>query len=688
MIKPSAAFNLTQIIESLEISASSVKENTYNSGVEGEHFSVALAAAMAHVREEFVGTEAAALSEVGKSLPLSISQQWNTKEQFVGNARSPAHLNLANVSEKIIAQSQAMSESHEEQVQGAGSEIQAELKLQTVRFLNGRKVLTSFVDLDNYPELLENTGGDFYAEKKDIDSNNTHGRQLKPLQYDSQLKSLPLWWENQKIQPTDTDMSLAGRMALAHSKQVNIDEVTNKEPIKTVRELKIKELKNQNDSFDPNISLLTEVMQKFQSFNQAASLTSHSNDKKHSLDLVANPVRATLNAVGSKDSLSLTEQQIAMLREYISMNLEKIDDASFKKDFEVFTNSSLGTQVIRNLAAFMNSTDIDDSASMNSKLGTEANQKHIDESFAQLQRTESNVQSAHFELESTAAYLREERFNSSIPAYNGSANSNSTDIDDSASMNNKLGTEANQKHIDESIAQLPRTESKVQSAHIELESTAAYLPEESSSGLIPDFNGSANSKSKSSDNGFKHAGHVGKPIAMISDVNNSQVFTTATEIGMTQHQAREVSSQAQSTQNSFYTQGMAKPQLGEQLMSIVAREIKIPEQDGVDLLRIEITPPDLGDLEIEIRKQGKDLEVSILASTDAAADTIKDHSSVLKNMLGNQEFSRVQVNVDISKREHSNQQGQGSTKEGNKEKQQEQRYVKIRIHDGVLDTFV
>ena len=49
MIKPSAAFNLTQIIESLEISASSVKENTLNSGVEGEHFSVALAAAMAHV---------------------------------------------------------------------------------------------------------------------------------------------------------------------------------------------------------------------------------------------------------------------------------------------------------------------------------------------------------------------------------------------------------------------------------------------------------------------------------------------------------------------------------------------------------------------------------------------------------------------------------------------------------------
>ena len=618
MIKPSAAFNLTQIIESLEISASSVKENTLKSELEGEHFSVALAAAMAHVREESVGTEVAALSEVGKSLPLSILPQWNTKEQFVGNARTLAHLNLANVSEKIIAQSQAMSESHEEQVQGAGSEIQAELKLQTVRFLNGRKVLTSFVDLDNCPELSENSGGDLYAEKKDIDSNNTHSRQLKPLQYDSQLKSLPLWWENQKIQPTDTDMSLAGRMALAHSKQVNIDEVTNKAPIKTVRELKIKGLKNQKDSLDPNISLLTEVMQKFQSFNQAASLTSHFNDKKHSLDLVANPVPATLNAVGSKDSLSLTEQQIAMLREYISMNSEKIDDASFKKDFEVFTNSSLGTQVIRNLAAFMNSTDIDDSASMNSKLGTEANQKHIDESIAQLQRTESKVQSAHIKLESTAAYLPEERFNNLIVAHNGSANS----------------------------------------------------------------------KSKSSDNGINHGGHVGKPISMISDVNNSQVFTTATEIGMTQHQAREVSSQAKSTQNSFYTQGMAKPQLGEQLMSIVAREIHIPEQDGVDLLRIEITPPDLGDLEIEIRKQGKDLEVSILASTDAAADTIKDHSSVLKNMLGNQEFSRVQVNVDISKREHSNQQGQGSTREGNKEKQQEQRYVKIRIHDGVLDTFV
>ena len=725
MIKPSAAFNLTQIIESLDSSASSVKENPLKSTVEGEHFSVTLAAAMAQVGEVKAGTEVAALSEVGKSLPLSSLPPWHIQEHSAGNTEINARANFANMGEKRINNLHILDEISEDQEPVTGSESVAELKLQTVRFVNGRKVLTSLVhlddvDLDNFPVpvLSENSGRGLYAENKfteeqDIDSNYSPSKEYKSKPYDSKLNSLPLLWEDQKIQQKydDNKMSLAGRMAIAHNKQVNINEVTKKELIDTNHQLEVKNTINKKDLLEVSIPVLAEVMQKFQSFIQDPSNKSSFNVNEDSLELMTSPVQKTEDASSPKDMFGLTEQQMNNLREYLRKNIELTSDARLFQNYEEFTKSSLDAQATKNYLAHMNVAEIDATASENSNFTEQAHSKPINEIIAQSGQMESKVQTEqqmnnlreflgkNLEITNDARFLQnfEEFTNSNLGAQaikKYLAHINVADMDTTASLNSNRTEQASFKPMNETVAHSVQMESKVQPAHVGVVSTTVNISEERFTGFIPPSNSTTTNspislKGYSSNDGFNYAKQTDEQTANIAGINNSQDFAIEAEIGMTQrYEAREIYAQAQSTQNLSSIQRFATAQFGEQLMSLVAREIKIPQQDGVDFLRIEITPPELGDLEIELKKQGKDLEVRILASTEAVADTIKENSSVLKNILVNQEFSRVQVNVDTSKREHANQQGQEDTREGKKEKQTEQRYVKIRIRDGVIDTFV
>ena len=710
MIKPSAAFNLTQIIESLDSSASSVKENPLKSTVEGEHFSVTLAAAMAQVGEVKAGTEVAALSEVGKSLPLSSLPPWHTQEHSAGNAEINTRPNFANMGEQRINNLHILDEISEDQEPVTGSESVAELKLQTVRFMNGRKVLTSLVhlddvDLDNFPVpvLSENSGRGLYAENKFTEEQDI----------DSKLNALPLLWEDQKIQQKydDNKMSLAGRMAIAHNKQVNINEVTKKELIDTNHQLEVKNTINKKDLLEDSIPVLAEVMQKFQSFIQDPSNKSSFNVNEDSLELMTSPVQTAADASSPKDMFGLTEQQMNNLREYLRNNIEITSDARLFQNFEEITKSSQGAQATKNYLAHMNIAEIDPTASENNNFTEQAHSKPINEIIAQSGQMESKVQTEqqmnnlreflgkNLEITNDARFLQnfEEFTNSNLGAQaikKYLAHINVADMDTTDPLNSNRTERANFKPMNETVAHSVQTESKVQPAHVGVVSTTVNISEERFTGFIPPSNSTTTNspislKGYSSNDGFNYAKQTDEQTANIAGINNSQDFAIEAEIGMTQrYEAREIYAQAQSTQNLSSIQRFATAQFGEQLMSLVAREIKIPQQDGVDFLRIEITPPELGDLEIELKKQGKDLEVRILASTEAVADTIKENSSVLKNILVNQEFSRVQVNVDTSKREHANQQGQEDTRGGKKEKQTEQRYVKIRIRDGVIDTFV
>jgi len=405
MIKPSAAFNLTQIIESLDSSASSVKENPLKSTVEGEHFSVTLAAAMAQVGEVKAGTEVAALSEVGKSLPLSSLPPWHTQEHSAGNAEINTRPNFANMGEQRINNLHILDEISEDQEPVTGSESVAELKLQTVRFVNGRKVLTSLVhlddvDLDNFPVpvLSENSGRGLYAENKfteeqDIDSNYSPSKEYKSKPYDSKLNALPLLWEDQKIQQKydDNKMSLAGRMAIAHNRQVNINEVTKKELIDTNHQLEVKNTINKKDLLEDSIPVLAEVMQKFQSFIQDPSNKSSFNVNEDSLELMTSPVQTTADASSPKDMFELTEQQMNNLREYLRNNIEITSDARLFQNFEEITKSSQGVQATKNYLAHLNIAEIDATASENSNLTEQAHSKPINEIIAQSGQMESKV---------------------------------------------------------------------------------------------------------------------------------------------------------------------------------------------------------------------------------------------------------------------------------------------------------
>jgi len=572
MVNQNVSFNLTQIIESLDVSPSSVSENVINSGAGGEQFSMVFATAIEQVREQNEGIEAAVLSKSGKNLPLSGFQRHNVEEELARNAGTLTALNQSIIDGKVSHEIQVKKGAQEEQVQEADSEVSTEFKLHTVRFMNGRKVLTSIVDQGDLPELSENYNSDLHTVEDDIFPNYSSSVEIKSLLQDAQFKSLPLWWQKQNIQSVDHDkeVSLAGRMAVSHGKQASITAVTNKKPIATTDKIALNSSKYIEDASDSNMSEL-----------------------------------AGLDVVESLKRLGLSEKEMNRLREYISDNpeiLEVTDNAMAARIYEVFSDSNLGKQVNQNLPTAMNSTDISNAASMNSNL------------IAQVTKN----------------------------------------LEEAMNVTNKIETIVEQ---DESMA-----------------------------GLMVAKKGSI--KSMEAINSFDQPAHVEKSTATIFGTNASQYSEFSTNLGMTQHQESEVSTQAIDTKASFFSQGVTRPQFGEQLMRIVAREIDIPKQDGIDTLRIEITPPDLGDLEIELRKQGKELEVRILASTEAAADAIKDHSSVLKNILGNQDFSRVQVNVDIGKREHSSQQEQGDAKQGDPDVKHEQRFVKVRIHDGVIDTFV
>jgi len=626
MVNQNVSFNLTQIIESLDVSPSSVSENVINSGAGGEQFSMVFATAIEQVREQNEGIEAAVLSKSGKNLPLSGFQRHNVEEELARNAGTLTALNQSIIDGKVSHEIQVKKGAQEEQVQEADSEVSTEFKLHTVRFMNGRKVLTSIVDQGDLPELSENYNSDLHTVEDDIFPNYSSSVEIKSLLQDAQFKSLPLWWQKQNIQSVDHDkeVSLAGRMAVSHGKQASITAVTNKKPIATTDKIALNSSKYIEDASDSNMSELAglDVVESLKrlglSEKEMNRLREYISDNPDTDEIALNSSKyiedasdsnmselAGLDFVESLKRLGLSEKEMNRLREYISDNpeiLEVTDNAMAARIYEVFSDSNLGKQVNQNLPTAMNSTDISNAASMNSNL------------IAQVTKN----------------------------------------LEEAMNVTNKIETIVEQ---DESMA-----------------------------GLMVAKKGSI--KSMEAINSFDQPAHVEKSTATIFGTNASQYSEFSTNLGMTQHQESEVSTQAIDTKASFFSQGVTRPQFGEQLMRIVAREIDIPKQDGIDTLRIEITPPDLGDLEIELRKQGKELEVRILASTEAAADAIKDHSSVLKNILGNQDFSRVQVNVDIGKREHSSQQEQGDAKQGDPDVKHEQRFVKVRIHDGVIDTFV
>jgi flagellar hook-length control protein FliK len=289
---------------------------------------------------------------------------------------------------------------------------------------------------------------------------------------------------------------------------------------------------------------------------------------------------------------------------------------------------------------------------------------------------------------------------SSLDMAENSAN-NGADINASASIKNNFDTQiinnmvaamnlaSKENHIaenDVSISQFVQNVSIPKPIKANEKDTSAFLLQNSK--LMPAKHDSSLFMEKSASNDFNQAVDALNAKPKISVEKISQNTDILTNTFITQHSVNENILQAQGQQTFHNTQAFSKPALGEQIINIVVKEIQVPQEDGIDSLRIEITPPDLGDLEIELQKQGKDLEVRILASTEAAAEAIKDHTSVLKNILGNQDFNRVQVNVDIGKREHSNQQQQGNAKQDDQNNQHEQRILKVRIHNGVIDTFV
>ena len=132
-----------------------------------------------------------------------------------------------------------------------------------------------------------------------------------------------------------------------------------------------------------------------------------------------------------------------------------------------------------------------------------------------------------------------------------------------------------------------------------------------------------------------------------------------------------------------------RQEFADTLLSFATEQLEIPEQGAVTRLRLEVSPPELGNLEIEVTQGPDALDVRIIASDEAAAATLRESEHVMRDLLSRNESGRI--SIDVSTRD-SGQQGRrrepGSEPDTAPGKSRS-RVVKIRLNnDNNFDIYV
>jgi flagellar hook-length control protein FliK len=133
-----------------------------------------------------------------------------------------------------------------------------------------------------------------------------------------------------------------------------------------------------------------------------------------------------------------------------------------------------------------------------------------------------------------------------------------------------------------------------------------------------------------------------------------------------------------------------RQEFADTLLGFAAEQIEIPEQGAVTRLRLEVSPPELGNLEIEVTQGPDVLDIRIIASDEAAAATLRDSEHVMRELLSRNDSSRVTIGIDVSTRDS----GDGRRREPESEPdtapgKSRSRQVKIRLNnDNNFDIYV
>jgi hypothetical protein len=133
-----------------------------------------------------------------------------------------------------------------------------------------------------------------------------------------------------------------------------------------------------------------------------------------------------------------------------------------------------------------------------------------------------------------------------------------------------------------------------------------------------------------------------------------------------------------------------RQEFANSLLSFATEQLEIPEQGAVTRLRLEVSPAELGNLEIEVTQGLDSLDVRIVTSDEAAAATLRESENVMRDLLSRNDSTRITISIDVSARDGGNgrprEQGRA---QDHAPRKPDTRLVKIRLNqDNNFDIYV
>jgi flagellar hook-length control protein FliK len=133
-----------------------------------------------------------------------------------------------------------------------------------------------------------------------------------------------------------------------------------------------------------------------------------------------------------------------------------------------------------------------------------------------------------------------------------------------------------------------------------------------------------------------------------------------------------------------------RQEFADTLLNFATEQLELPEQGAVTRLRLEVSPPELGNLEIEVTQGADSLDVRIFARDDAAVATLRESEHVMRELLTRNDSTRITIGIDVATRDGSS--GRRREQEPDQAPPQdkpEARMVKIRLNqDNNFDIYV
>jgi flagellar hook-length control protein FliK len=130
---------------------------------------------------------------------------------------------------------------------------------------------------------------------------------------------------------------------------------------------------------------------------------------------------------------------------------------------------------------------------------------------------------------------------------------------------------------------------------------------------------------------------------------------------------------------------LSRPEFADAVLRFAAFEVELPEKGGVSRMRLEVTPADLGHLDIEVRHEGDAIDVRITATDPSAVSTLRESEHIIRDLLSREEGGRVTVSIDVAAKDGSGGEGRGQRRGAEHQRSEgsepETKLLKVRLRD-------